>query len=159
MNQEILYAEYRRTEPGRSQLIMTDLINYGMPLIRYETGDLAIPLQGTCPCGRGLARIGDIEGRVIDLLPTRSGGYVNGQLFATFHWIEGVKQYQVVQEKMDAFRIRIVPQPAFKETNLDSIVRTIRENFGDDTSIHIEYLENIPFTKGGKYKLIVSEVQ
>jgi hypothetical protein len=85
-------------------------------------------------------------------------GWANGQLFATFHWIEGVKQYQVVQEKIDAFKIRIVRTSSFAENNLAPMLQTIRERFGGDTSIGVDYLENIPFTRGGKYKLVVSEV-
>jgi phenylacetate-CoA ligase len=159
LNQEILHVEYIPTTIGNLQLVVTDLINYGMPLLRYETGDTGRPLDGPCPCGRGLSRVGEIEGRVIDLLPTQRGGYVNGQLFATFHWIDGIRQYQVVQEKIDSFKIRIVRTPAFKEKNLVPMLNTIREKFGSGTSVEIEYVDSIPFTKGGKYKLVVSEVK
>jgi hypothetical protein len=39
------------------------------------------------------------------------------------------------------------------------MIETIRERFGRDTSIGLDYVENIPFTRGGKYKLVVSEVK
>jgi phenylacetate-CoA ligase len=159
MNQEILHVEYVPVTPDKSQLVVTDLINYGMPLLRYETGDTGKPVDGLCACGRGLDRIGELEGRVIEMLPTKKGGFVNGQLFATFHWIEGIKQYQVVQEKLDAFRIRIVRTPAFREKNLLPMMHTIHEKFGEDTSVSIDYVDSIPFTKGGKYKLVVSEIK
>jgi phenylacetate-CoA ligase len=159
LNQEILYMEYIPYGDDNLQLVVTDLINFGMPLLRYETGDTGRPLNETCPCGRGLSRIGDLRGRIIELLPTRLGGYVNGQLFATFHWIKGIKQYQVIQEKIDLFRIRIVRALSFEEKNLDPMLNTMREKFGEGTSIKIEYVDSIPFTKGGKYKLVVSELK
>lgn len=159
LNQEILHMEYVPDPFGNSQLIVTDLINHGMPLLRYETGDSGRLIEEPCPCGRGLARIGDLSGRIIDLLPTRLGGHVNGQLFATFHWIEGVKQYQVVQEQIDTFKVRIVPTASFQENNLTPMLQTIRERFGQDASVRVEYLDTIPFTKGGKYRLVVSEVK
>jgi len=159
LNQEILHMESVPDLAGSSQLVVTDLINHGMPLLRYETGDSGRVIEERCACGRGLSRIVDLSGRIIDLLPTRMGGYVNGQLFATFHWIEGVKQYQVIQEKLDAFKIRIVQTPAFVETNLTPMIEIIRKRFGGDTSIAVEYVESIPFTRGGKYKLVVSEVK
>lgn len=84
---------------------------------------------------------------------------MNGQVFATFHWIEGVKQYQVIQEKIDVFKIRIVRTPSFSESNLSSMRQTIRERFGQDAAISVEYVDAIPFTRGGKYKLVVSEVK
>ena len=159
LNQEILFLEYLPTTASNLQLVVTDLINYGMPLLRYETGDTGKPLDDPCPCGRGLTRIGELQGRVIDLLPTQQGGYVNGQLLATFHWINGIKQYQVIQEKINAFRIRIVSTSSFDEKNLDPMLNTIREKFGDGTSITIEYTDTIPFTEGGKYKLVASDVK
>ena len=159
LNQEILHMESISDSAGNSQLIVTDLINHGMPLLRYETGDTGRVIEERCPCGRGLSRIVDLSGRIIDQLPTRMGGYVNGQLFATFHWIEGVKQYQVIQEKIDAFKIRIVRAPSFSEKNLAPMLQTIHERFGRETSIEVDYVEHIPFTRGGKYKLVVSEVK
>jgi phenylacetate-CoA ligase len=159
LNQEILHMEALSDSAGNSQLIVTDLINHGMPLLRYETGDTARVIQERCLCGRGLSRIGHLSGRVIDMLPTRLGGHVNGQLFATFHWIEGVKQYQVIQEKIDAFKIRIVRAPSFAEKNIAPMLHTIHERFGRETTIEVNYVETIPFTRGGKYKLVVSEVK
>ena len=159
LNQEILHMESISDSAGNAQLIVTDLINHGMPLLRYETGDTGRVVEEPCPCGRGLSRIVDLSGRIIDQLPTRMGGYVNGQLFATFHWIEGVKQYQVIQEKIDAFKIRIVRASSFAEKNLGPMLHTIHERFGRETSVEVDYVETIPFTRGGKYKLVVSEVK
>jgi len=155
-NTEILYLEYVPVLGGGTQVVVTDLINRAMPLLRYETGDTAEPINRSCPCGRGLERIRSLQGRIIELLPTRSGGVVNGQLFATFHWIEGVKQYQVVQKAVDSFLVRIVRGQGYVEDNLLPLLQTIHERFGDDTHIEIEYPDEIPFTKGGKYKLVVS---
>ncbi len=36
-------------QPG--ELVVTDLTNFGMPLIRYRTGDFGIPSERSCPCG------------------------------------------------------------------------------------------------------------
>jgi len=157
-NQEILYLEYASTTPDSKQLVITDLINRAMPLLRYETGDSARPVEGVCECGRGLERIGELEGRIIELLPTKLGGLINGQLFATFHWIEGVKQYQVVQRKIDSFVIRIAADESYREANLSPMLDVVREKFGQDVRIEIDYVDSIPFTKGCKYKLVVSEL-
>jgi len=158
-NQEILYGEYVPNEANSKQLVVTDLINNGMPLLRYETGDSAVPIEGRCACGRGLGRIGKIEGRIIELLPTKLGGHINGQLFATFHWIKGVRQYQVIQRKIDDFVLRIATDKSFTESDLTPILDTIRDKFGHDATVDIDFVESIPFTKGGKYKLVVSEVK
>lgn len=159
INQEILHIEYQPTVSDTQEIVVTDLINHGMPILRYETGDTGVPVTGTCACGRGLERIGNLEGRVIELLPSKLGGHVNGQLFATFHWIQGVKQYQVIQDRIDAFRINIVKTGEFESRNLDPMVEVIREKFGEDAQVDVNYLDTIPFTSGGKYKLVVSKIK
>jgi len=56
----------RAARPGEiGEVVVTDLHNLACPLIRYVTGDLAIARGETrCACGRGLATIGPVDGRV-----------------------------------------------------------------------------------------------
>ena len=61
---EVLDTEGNPVEPGATgELVVTDLSNYYMPLIRYRTGDLVRPTDRSCSCGRGLPLIERIEGR------------------------------------------------------------------------------------------------
>ena len=55
--------------------MITDLNNYCMPFIRYRIGDLAEAMDATdaCACGRGLPRIGNIEGRVQSIIIGANG--------------------------------------------------------------------------------------
>ena len=70
----------RPARPGEiGEVVVTDLHNLACPLIRYVTGDLAIARGETrCACGRGLATIGPIDGRVaaqyLDEIAVGSGG-------------------------------------------------------------------------------------
>ncbi len=55
--------------PGEEgELVFTTITKEGFPLVRYRTGDLSRLLQGTCPCGRSLARIQRISARTDDLI-------------------------------------------------------------------------------------------
>ena len=51
-------------------VVITDLNIYCMPFIRYRIGDLAMAVDDSvpCKCGRGLPRIGRIEGRVQSII-------------------------------------------------------------------------------------------
>ncbi|HAJ75342.1 MAG TPA: hypothetical protein DCM64_02695 [Gammaproteobacteria bacterium] len=52
---EIVKSDGVGCEPGETgKLLVTGLSNPAMPLIRYETGDLAKAVEGPCPCGRTL---------------------------------------------------------------------------------------------------------
>jgi phenylacetate-coenzyme A ligase PaaK-like adenylate-forming protein len=54
----------RKAEPGElGAIVLTDLRGRAMPLIRYDTGDLAIAGSGECGCGRSLPLIQSMEGR------------------------------------------------------------------------------------------------
>ncbi len=61
---EILDPDGVPVEQGETgELVVTDLSNYYMPLIRYRTGDLARRTGRVCPCGRGFPLIERVEGR------------------------------------------------------------------------------------------------
>ena len=61
------------------RVLVTDLLNRSMPLIRYEIGDFASWVDGpACPCGRSLPRIAQIEGRSTDFLRLPDGTLISG---------------------------------------------------------------------------------
>ena len=59
VNDDNLLVEVLK-EPGKKtgRILVTDLNNYAMPLIRYDTEDIASTISGSCPCGRGLSLLG-----------------------------------------------------------------------------------------------------
>ena len=62
-----------------------------MPFIRYRIGDLAEAMDETdaCPCGRGLPRIGRIEGRVQSMIIGAHGRVLPGTFFS--HLLQGLR--------------------------------------------------------------------
>jgi phenylacetate-coenzyme A ligase PaaK-like adenylate-forming protein len=71
---EIVDELGRPVPPGEQGLILvTDLLNRAMPLIRYQLGDVAAQSEGSCPCGRVLSRISGIDGRALDTVATANG--------------------------------------------------------------------------------------
>src|SRR5436305_75 len=73
---------FQDKQDGPSEILVTDLHNYGMPFIRYRIGDLGVlRTTGRCACGRGLPKLHSIEGRTLDILRTRNGRVVPGELF------------------------------------------------------------------------------
>src|SRR5262245_31241885 len=75
-----------RMRPARAgeagEVAITDLHNLACPMIRYVTGDVAVARgDAPCACGRGLVRIGPIEGRVTETLRDGLGNAVGGLVF------------------------------------------------------------------------------
>src|SRR6185312_9482746 len=98
-------------------LLVTDLVNRGMPLIRYQVGDVVVPSSRQCKCGRGLPLIERVEGRDADYVVTPAGQLISGisltENFALH--ITGAAQVQVVQETTTFLRIRMVKDATFTE--------------------------------------------
>jgi phenylacetate-CoA ligase len=59
-------------DEGEGELVLTNLGRWGMPAIRYRTGDRVTAVRGECSCGRTLVKLaGGIAGRVDDMVTVR----------------------------------------------------------------------------------------
>jgi len=63
-------------EPG--SVVVTDLTNRAMPILRYQVGDVAVWSDQVCPCGRGLPLLERIDGREADYVVTARGELISG---------------------------------------------------------------------------------
>ncbi|MGE0492690.1 MAG: glycosyltransferase [Vulcanimicrobiota bacterium] len=149
--------------PGEmGEVVITDLNNYCMPFIRYRVGDLAVAVDPdeVCSCGRGLPRIGDIEGRVQAIIVGANGTYVPGTFFAhlikDYHHV--VRHFQILQEKAGAVRFLVVRGPRYSDSAFEEIVDLIREYLGRTTDIQVEYVEEIPLGRTGKRHHSISKI-
>lgn len=146
-------------EPGA--IVVTDLTNYGMPFIRYKVGDVGVPSAKTsCPCGCSYPIMDSLEGRVADYVVTPDGNYISGisltENFAMY--LPGVKQMQIVQERIDFLVFRIVKGELFAgQTELD-INRLAQERFGNQMNWQIEYVDSIQSERSGKFRFCISKL-
>src|SRR4030066_461450 len=68
--------------PGeRGEILCTSLFNETMPLIRYEIGDVGIPIEEQCSCGRTLPLMKIVEGRKDDFLTSIDGRMISPRVF------------------------------------------------------------------------------
>lgn len=64
--------------PGEvGRVVVTDLRGRTMPLLRYDTGDLARAADGPCGCGRALPLLSRMEGRANESIMRRDGTLVS----------------------------------------------------------------------------------
>ena len=143
---------------GMGRLVVTDLQNFGTPLVRYEIGDYA-EAGGPCRCGRGLPVLSRIAGRVRNLLVTADGKRY-WPLLGSRKFIEvaPVLQHQVVQKQVDRLEVRLVtaqPIDASQEARLREMILAAMPA---GMQLEFVYLESIPRGRGGKFEDFVSEV-
>jgi len=149
-------------ETGR--IVVTCLENYGMPLIRYDTGDLGIKNEESCSCGRNLPLMDSIVGRTIDLIKLPNGNVVYGPFFMyaleDLEWIAkyGIIQLQVVQKKQDHILLKLQSQKKPSQHALGSFEGLMKRRLGEDVVFDIEFVNHIPVSASGKRKYIISEV-
>jgi phenylacetate-CoA ligase len=167
VNSDALYVELldKSGKPvgvGENGLVViTDLCNRAMPMIRYVVGDTAVWANRRCSCGRTLPLFERIEGRVADYVVTSNGEYISGisltENFACM--VDGIAQLQIVQEDIDKFTFNIVKAPNFGDTTIDQIKKLVIERFGNNATFNCVYLNEIPMEKSGKYRFCISKVK
>ncbi|HKB04905.1 MAG TPA: phenylacetate--CoA ligase family protein [Gemmataceae bacterium] len=146
--------------PNAGRLLITDLTNRAMPLIRYQVGDVVIPSDRTCRCGRGLPLIEQVVGREADYVLTPTGTLISG-ISLTDHFateIRGAAQVQIVQEKLRFLRLRMVAGEGFGPDSHGQIETLVRNTFGTDMGYEVELVDAIPQEPSGKYRFCVSPV-
>jgi len=145
---------------GAGPLLVTDLCNRAMPLIRYQVGDVVVPSNRACPCGRGLPLIERVEGRDADYVVTPAGHLISGisltENFAVL--IPGTAQVQIVQESVTQLRIRLVTDDTFGDPSRRKIADLVRDTFGEGVQHDVELVDAIPQEPSGKYRFCISKV-
>lgn len=165
---EGLYVEIVKgnslAEPGEAgSVVVTDLLNYAMPLIRYRIGDVASMNFAPCTCGRELPRLNEVEGRVTDFLVADDGRLVSGVFLATYVLAQrpSLGQVQILQKRQKQVRFRFTGVGQ-SETELAADIEFLRastaQHLGAGTELEYEVVESIPNEKSGKFTFCRSEV-
>ena len=155
---EILAQDGQPAKPGEiGEVICTGLNNLAMPLIRYRTGDTAVPRAGACGCGRGGALVERITGRMEDVVVTPDGRFLS-RLDFVFKEMPLVQEAQMIQESRTLLRIRVVARPGFSKADEERIANNLRERAGDGMQFQFELVDHIPRLANGKFRYVISKV-
>jgi phenylacetate-CoA ligase len=166
INEENLIVEVldgdRPCKPGEmGELVVTELHNTVMPLVRYRMGDFASLSATPCQCGRTLSVLEGIHGRAYDFVVRHDGKRFHGELLmyvfeeAKAHGLP-IGQFQVTQRALDDFLVTIVPVPGFDEAaNTAAIAQRMRQFLGTDIRVDFQIVSTIAREKSGKMRVIV----
>lgn len=161
---EIVDEDGRLCKDGElGRIITTDLWNFVNPFIRYDVGDMAVPTNRICECGRGLPLIKSLEGRTLDFIVSDDGHlFSGGSVFHLFNrLIQGgrkIKQFQVVQENEKDLKLKIVKEEGYTACDSNSILRAFKERF-PGMNIYIEFNDIIKPSPSGKRRVVINEMK
>ena len=155
---EVVDDSGTQLENGVGGILATSLYNFVMPFIRYNTGDMGDIVSDICGCGRGSKLLKEVIGRQQEMLQTPEGKFIHGEFFTHIFWeINGVKEFQIVQNKLDTLIIKMVLEENFDEKQLETISELIK-NKSAEWEVKYEYVDKIERTNSGKYKFIINEL-
>lgn len=133
------------------RLVITDLFNYSMPLIRYDTGDIAMFKAGN---NRVLKTV---EGRKMDMVYDTNGNLLSSYVVYTkfYPFYDLLNQYQFIQIGQKEYHIKLNLKGEFNFKK--ELVESVKRDFGEDAKISIELVDGIPPLSSGKRKKVVNE--
>lgn len=144
------------------RLVCTGLLNFDMPLIRYDLGDRGafdpgVLADGTlpCECGRAMPTIARLEGRNNDSLTTRDGRkvfWVNPVLYG-----QPLHEAQIIQESLERVVVKVVPAEGFGEAAAAHIAAGLRQRLGD-VVVEVKMVDAIARGPNGKFRSVINRV-
>ena len=121
---EVLSESGDPVPPGRlGEIVVTELTNGGMPLLRYRMLDVGYSSAEACPCGRSLPLLGSVEGRRRDCVTTEDGRLVTPKrILALMHQVDGLPMCQLVQHSPGSFTVRVFVGGGAPDPGVDRLV-------------------------------------
>jgi phenylacetate-CoA ligase len=153
----------KQVGPGEvGEVVITDLNNFSVPLIRYRVGDLAMPFDNgvPCKCGRGLPKIGQIQGRIQSTIIGTENQCVPGsffaRLFADFDY--AISQFQVVQPDFGKLTFNIVKADLYDPAIMENIVAETKRHLGQNLDVTIAFVDQVALGRTGKRQHTLSQI-
>lgn len=151
-------------EKGNKQLVgeegkilATNLFNYAMPLLRYDTGDLGEIVNGNCECGCKRPLLRGISGRTTDYIKINDI-YIGSPVLTVLMGKIDAENYQIIQTDIDRIQINIVKGKQYDKSQ-EIFIKNSLEKHVKNININFNYLNdnNELIINDKKHKFIINE--
>lgn len=139
-------------EKGR--IVVTDLFNYAMPFVRYDTGDIGAIEKNS----NGQLILTTIEGRKTDVITDTIGNIVSSHVVTNTFWLfPDIIQFQFVQNGQKNYKI-VLNTGGGKSSlkHSDELVAKLKTYLGEDAEFTFEYVDEVPVLSSGKRRYIIN---
>lgn len=144
--------------PG--DIVLTDLNNRAMPMIRYRVGDIGVRGE-RCACGRGFPVLNKVWGREYDFVQTPDKRRFHGEFFMYFfedlrsHGAP-VDKFQIIQSGERELEIRLLDKDEIPQETLQRINRALHERL-PGMAVSSRQVDKIPPTASGKSVIVQNQ--
>jgi phenylacetate-CoA ligase len=141
------------------RVVVTDLLNYATPMIRYSIGDYA-EVGGPCTCGRQSPTLRRILGRRRNLL-VKPDGSSHWPLvgFARFNDVADVRQYQFIQHSVAEIEFKVVPGRSLTAAEKLALIGIASAALGGEFTIRLTVSDTrLPVGANGKLEEFLSKI-
>ncbi len=156
--------------PGEEgELVLTTISKEGFPLIRYRTGDITSLDPSPCPCGRSLARMARIKGRIDDMIILGDVKIFPSQIEEVLAAESGVAPHYEIEvdrvEGADSLEVRveisedmqIVDEVKALQQLRDAIARRLRAAIAVTVRVSLVEPRSLERTSGAKLRRVVDK--
>jgi len=157
---EILDEQGKPVKPGETgRVILTNLYNYAMPLIRYEIGDLATLSPKTLKCKTRLPSLTRIIGRYRNTFTLADGRVLFPNVpMSGFRDFLGYSQIQIVQTEFDQLEVRYVSDGCDRAPDQAGLEAWLQDGLDSCFCVKVKEVREIPPSSDGKYEDFLSLV-
>lgn len=137
--------------------VLTNLDAYAFPFIRFKNGD-RLTLRKEKRSSLPYREIEQVEGRVADTIYLPNGKSLQGfiVMYPLSKHLKHIASYQVRQESVGRLDILLVPALPIPGKIKEQIIEETREIVGCDVQVQVNIVDEIPLTKRGKRRFVVS---
>ena len=145
---------------GSAPLLVTDLWNRGMPILRYAIDDLGLLESNRCRCGSYAPRLVKLAGRVADMFVNSRGVRVAGVSLTNriIKECSAIRELQIVQKAIGRFELRVVRGPEFAASAIDDLTTRLDAFMGEPNDVTVVMVDHIPRESSGKVRFCKNEV-
>ena len=144
-------------EGDLGRIVVTDYYNYGMPMVRYDTGDLGI-FEKKKYKGEEIKVLAAVEGRRADMIFKTDGNAVSPHIVTNTMWpYKTIRQWQFIQFSPKGYKFKISGELSKEQQN--EIENILRGYLGKNAEFTYEYVSEIPVLASGKRKQIENRMK
>ncbi len=137
-------------------VLVTDLENRAMPLIRYRIGDVGRIDSTPCPCGRTSKRL-FLEGRLEDTVVTDDGRAVTVEALGALLYREpGIDDFQLLETPDGRFELTYVASGVGARADEASVKHKLTRELGTEEDLRFRSVSSVLPEASGKFRHVKS---